>query len=73
MSGGPDTRRPPQGDPTRPDRTAPPSNDAEPDVPPQVHEDEGEWADEVREQHIRKENPDLDEAIDELEDLVKRR
>jgi len=56
--------------PKRPRQADPPSPAAEPDVPPQVHEDETEWAEEVQREHVRRDNPELARELDKLSEMV---
>lgn len=57
-------------DKDRPQRELAPDPSAVEDAPPQVEEDEAEWNEEVRREHLRQDNPKLADAVDELEDLV---
>lgn len=59
--------------PKKPRQAEPPSPRAEPDVPPQVHEDETEWAEKVQREHVRQDNPELAEELEKLRKQVKGR
>ena len=59
-------------DPPDPPKDNPPDPSAVEDIPPQVLEDESEWVKE-QQKRVREDNPDLADATDELNELVRKK